>query len=432
MNGAMAQAGVTPSSLAAGGNVLIVVLDDIGIEALEAYGEGQVSAPTPNVDALAANGVLFRYAYGNPFCSPTRATLQTGRFGFRTGIGNIVTSSSWALQTSEVTLPELLRKGGRNHADAAFGKWHLGNNSVGGRYAPNRAGWSHFAGELMNSQDYFSWQKIVNGQGYQATGYLTTDQVQDAIDWIQAQDRAWLCYLAVTAAHEPLHAPPGHLHGFSLSNGAPGVGEDPLPYFHAMIEALDTELGRLFDVIDFATTHVILVGDNGSTAETIVPPFTSSQNKGSVYEGGTRVPLIVRSPIQVEPGRTVNAMVNTVDVLASVADLLWIDLEPLGLPVHDSISFVPYLKDPDQGPRRKHAFSENFKPLGLSGPYTVLKRALRDQRYKLITELGVPDELYDLLLDPYEHAPLNLAALTPEQQAAYDALQAALDALLAS
>jgi arylsulfatase A-like enzyme len=199
-----------------------------------------------------------------------------------------------------------------------------------------------------------------------------------------------------------------------------------------MIEALDTELGRLFDAIDFGTTHVILVGDNGSSDATIVPPFTPNQNKGSVYEGGTRVPLIVRSPIAVDPGRTVAAMVNTVDVLASVAELLWIDLEPLGLPVHDSISFVPYLRDPAQAPRRKHAFSESFKPLGLSGPYTVLKRALRDERYKLIAVQGAPDELYDLLLDPYEQAPLDLADLTEDQQAAYDSLRAALGALLSS
>lgn len=418
-------------SLVTGGNFLVIVLDDIGIEALAAYGEGQISAPTPNIDWLAAGGVLFRYAYGNPFCSPTRATLQTGRFGFRTGIGNLVTSSSWALQEKEVTLPDVLRKAGLWYDDAAFGKWHLGNNSVGGRWAPNRAGWWHFSGELNNSQDYFSWFKVIDGQGYQVTGYLTTDQVDDAIAWIQARDRRWLCYLAVTAAHAPLHAPPAHLHGFSLANSYPLTGEDPLPYFHAMIEALDTELGRLFDVLDFTTTHVVLVGDNGSSDATIVAPFTTSQNKGSVHEGGTRVPLIVKSPAVVGPGRVVDAMVNTVDLLASMAELLGIDLAALGLPVHDSISFGPYLVDPNQAPRRQHAFSENFKPLGY-GPFTLIKRALRDERYKLITKLGASDELYDLLLDPYEYSPLNLAALTAEEQAAYAALQQKLAELLAS
>jgi arylsulfatase A-like enzyme len=199
-----------------------------------------------------------------------------------------------------------------------------------------------------------------------------------------------------------------------------------------MIEALDTELGRLFDVLDFATTHVILVGDNGSSDATIVAPFTTVQNKGSVYEGGTRVPLIVKSPAAVGPGRGGTARVNTVDVLATVAELLEIDLAALALPTHDSISFARHLADPSQTPIRKHAFSESFKPLGLSGPYTVLKRALRDARYKLITEQGAPDELYDLLLDPYEHSPLNLAALTPGEQSAYGELHQKLDDLLAS
>jgi arylsulfatase A-like enzyme len=429
----MAQLAQAPAglSLVEGGNFLVIVLDDIGIEALSAYGEGQIPAPTPNIDALAAGGVLFRYAYGNPFCSPTRATLQTGRFGFRTGIGNLVTASSWALQTSEVTLPEVLRAAGLWYDDAAFGKWHLGNNSVGGRWAPNRAGWSHFAGELTNSQDYYSWIKVIDGQTYQMTGYLTTDQVNDAIDWIVARQRRWLCYLAATTAHAPLHAPPAQLHGFSLANSAPQAGEDPLPYFHAMIEALDTELGRLFDVLDFDTTHVVLVGDNGSSDATITAPFTASQNKGSVHEGGTRVPLIVKSPAVVGPGRVVHAMVNTVDVMATMAELLGIDLAALGMPAHDSISFAPFLVDPRQAPRRRHAFSENFKPLGY-GPYTLVKRALRDERYKLITELGASDELYDLLLDPYETAPLDLAALTGPQQAAYAALQQKLAELLAS
>jgi hypothetical protein len=127
----------------------------------------------------------------------------------------------------------------------------------------------------------------------------------------------------------------------------------------------------------------------------------------------------------------VDAMVNTVDLMASIAELSGIDLAALGLPVHDSISFAPYLVDPQQAPRRQHAFSENFKPLGY-GPYTLIKRALRDQRYKLITALGASDELYDLLLDPYEAAPLNLAALTGPQQAAYAALHQKLAALLAS
>ena len=418
-------------SPATGGSILIVVLDDIGIEALSVYGEGTKPAPTPNIDAFAQAGALFRYAYGNPFCSPTRATIQTGRYGFRTGIGNLVNASSWALQTSEVTLPEIVSMSGLVYENAAFGKWHLGNQSVGGSRAPNKAGWTHFSGELANSYDYFSWTKTIDGNSYQTTGYLTTDQIDDAREWIKQRQGSWLCYLGVTAAHTPLHAPPSHLHSFALPNSAPAAGEDPLPYFHAMIEALDTELGRLLAVVDPLQTHVILVGDNGSSDATITPPFTTAQNKGSVYEGGTRVPLIVRSPLVARPGSQVTAMVNTTDILATVAHMAGFDQKQLPLPKNDSVSLVPYLRHPDRQPLRNYAFSENFKPPGF-GPYTVDKRALRNRRYKLIVEASQPDELYDLVLDPYETSPLPLGALKPQEQAAHAELTQALAALLAS
>ena len=419
-------------ALVTGGNFLVIVLDDIGIEALAAYGEGQISAPTPQHRLAGGRRGALPLCLRQPLLladarhvadRPLRLPHRHRQPGDELVVG--------AAGRARSRCPTCCAKPASWFDDAAFGKWHLGNNSVGGRWAPNRAGWWHFSGELNNSQDYFSWLKVIDGQGYQVTGYLTTDQVDDAIAWIQARDRRWLCYLAVTAAHAPLHAPPAHLHGFSLANSYPLAGEDPLPYFHAMIEALDTELGRLFDVLDFTTTHVVLVGDNGSSDATIVAPFTASQNKGSVHEGGTRVPLIVKSPAVVGPGRVVDAMVNTVDLMASMAELLGIDLAGLGLPVHDSISFAPYLVDPDQAPRRQHAFSENFKPLGY-GPFTLIKRALRDERYKLITELGASDELYDLWLDPYEAAPLDLAALTGPQQAAYAALHQKLAELLDS
>lgn len=424
------QGPITPG-LAVGGNILIIVLDDIGIEALGAYGEGVTPAPTPNIDLLAKQGVLFRYAYANPFCSPTRATLQTGRHAFRTGIGNLVKNSGWALQLDEVTLPEMLRKGKANYRDAAFGKWHLGNASVGGRRAPNRAGWSHFSGEFANSQDYFTWSKLVNGVASTATGYLTSDQIDDARAWIKTTQTPWLCYLAVSAAHGPIHRPPQHLHSFNLPNPEPVAGEDELPYFHAMIEALDTELGRLFEAVDFSATTVLLVSDNGSSDATITPPFSTAQNKGSVYEGGTRVALIARGPAVYQPGREVTAMVNTTDVFETVADLAGVDTSTLGLPKNDSISFAPYLADPLQKPLREHAFSENFKPIGF-GPYTVLKRALRNDRYKLIVDMNAPDEFYDLLMDPYEASPLNVAALSPQQSKAYQRLHLELNELLNS
>jgi arylsulfatase A-like enzyme len=413
-----------------GGNILLVVLDDIGIEALTSYGEGQQPAPTPNLDKLAAEGVLFRYAYGNPLCSPTRATIQTGRYAFRTGIGHLVKNGTWALQTNEVTLPKMLAKAKSGYRRAAFGKWHLGNQANGHTRAPNIAGWPHFAGVLHNV-GYFTWPRVIDGVLQWTTGYITSDDVDNATNWIAKKNDPWLCYVAFTTAHLPYHAPPSHLHSFTLPNAEPAPGEDPRPYFHAMVEAMDTELGRLLQAVDLNETTVIVVGDNGSEAQVVTQPFNASQNKATVYEGGTRVPLIVRSPHVVSPGREVTAMVNTTDMFDTVAELAGVDLSTLALPKRDSVSIVPYLIRRNQRPLRDYSFSEKFKPAG-PGPHTLVHRAIRDNRYKLISFDSQPNELYDLLFDPYEATPLNLSALRPREAAAYADLQAALAALLAS
>ena len=105
-------------------NVLILLADDLGVDQVAAYGEGANPPWMPNVDALAQDGVLFRNAYGNPYCSPTRAALLTGRHAFRTGIGTYMTKpdlTGFALQPSEITLPEMVQMGPRSYATAAIG-----------------------------------------------------------------------------------------------------------------------------------------------------------------------------------------------------------------------------------------------------------------------------------------------------------------------
>ena len=171
--------------------------------------------------------------------------MQTGRYGFRTGIGDSVTTFTTALPLSEVILPRMLDLGGSGFSHAAFGKWHLSNESTGGTIAPNLLGYDHFAGVLFNfsggaRENYFTWTKVVDGSRFTTSGYLTTDTVDDAVAWIHQTPRPWFCYVAFNAAHAPLHEPPAHLHSYDLPNAEPQRGEDPRPYFRAMIEAMDT------------------------------------------------------------------------------------------------------------------------------------------------------------------------------------------------
>ncbi|MEE8507836.1 MAG: sulfatase-like hydrolase/transferase, partial [Myxococcota bacterium] len=130
-------------------NILILLIDDFGVDMVGAYEEGTEPPPTPNIDRLASRGVLFRNAWSYPNCSPTRAAIHTGRYAFRTGIGTLVRPWGYALPLRELTIPEMLTLGTKGlFSTAAIGKWHLGNESVGGPHAPNQAGYHHFAGTL--------------------------------------------------------------------------------------------------------------------------------------------------------------------------------------------------------------------------------------------------------------------------------------------
>ena len=152
---------VTPA-LAQAQNVLVLIADDLGVDGVGAYAEGAAPPPTPNLDALASRGVLFRNAWSNPSCSPSRACLFTGRYSHRTLVGAIIGTGTRGLRPSEVTLPEVLDLGESGYAHALIGKWHLGTQ-FGGPRAPNQSGWSHFSGFLLGQTNYFSWPRVVDG-----------------------------------------------------------------------------------------------------------------------------------------------------------------------------------------------------------------------------------------------------------------------------
>lgn len=436
---ALGSAEVATDTVAHPGNILLVVADDVGVDQLAAYGEGQDVPWTPTIDALASEGVLFRHAYATPYCSPTRASILTGRHPFRHGIGTyIVTNdaSAFALSPQEVTLPELLLEAPIPFATAAIGKWHLGSDQVGGPVAPNLAGFPHFAGSLGNitaPETYYAWPKVVNGTEGTSTSYATTDAVDAALAWIGQAQEPWLCYVAFHAVHTPLHEPPPGTYVVDLSTAHPHL--NPRPYYVAAAEAMDLELGRLLASLgpELDRTNVIFLGDNGSPADMVVAPIPKEQCKGTTTEGGIGVPLIVRGPAVAAPGAEVEALVQSTDLFATVAELAGVDLAS-ALPVghaHDSISLVPYLADPAMAPLRATAFAELFEPNGF-GPYDERERTLRDARYKLVVTDGAADRLYDLAVDPYEANDLLTGALSAEEQVAYDALVVELAAILGS
>jgi len=357
------------------GNVLILVADDMGVDMVGAYGIGTDLPPTPQLDALAAGGVLFANAWANPICSPTRAALQTGRYGFRTGVGQVVdcslsplTQPTDGLHDEEITLAEMVMlRAGAPYSTAAIGKWHLSTSLQGGLLGPNQQGYDHFEGIFCGfPRDYYDWIKVTNGTPSVETEYVTTNNVNSALNWIAQASEPWLCYVGFANPHVPYHTPPSNLFTVDLSGAGPPE-TDPRPYYKAQVEALDTEIGRLLGSLGstLEKTTVIFIGDNGTPNEVIQPPYTQDQGKRSLYQGGIHVPLIISGPKALTPGVS-NALVSAVDIFATVAELAGVDLHEVESPGRklDSVSLVPYLENPAAPSQRETIMAELFGPNG--------------------------------------------------------------------
>ncbi len=415
-------------------NVLVMLADDLGSQEFSAYGVipgGQ--ARTPVIRQLALGGVLFRNAWSNPICSPTRASLLTGRHPFRTGMGFAVhVASGHELPAAELTLPEALgMHPSLTYQTAAFGKWHLGADLLGA----NLAGFDHFDGALGNlgNESYYAWTRIIDGQTSTSNEYATSRTVDSAIAWIDSAVEPWVCYVAFHGSHAPWHEPPPDLYSTQTPNVEPR--EDPRPFFVAATEALDTEIGRLLAALGPSREHtnVIFISDNGTPRDVCEPLAEPLHGKISPYEAGVRVPFIVNGPIVSQPGRQVDALVQATDVFATVLSMTGMD--PVGdLPpghVTDSMDLGPYLHGRGPLPVRSHAYSELFHP-NFSVTPDVHWRLVRDQRYKLIRRLSSPDELYDLALDPDETSDLLLGSPDATIQAVHQSLLDAIDSIESS
>lgn len=443
-------------------NILLVVADDVGLENVGSYRVGDQPAPTPTIDRLARDGLLFRNAWSNPVCSATRAGIYTGRHGFRTGVGFVVTArTDHVLQRSEHTLPRVLANAG--YACGLIGKWHLGNKNNGGTYSPLWAGWSFHSGSLDSQfkwqSSYYDWTKHVNGRAVPCHGYATTINVDDALRWIGHQNQPWFCCVAFNAAHAPWHVPPRHLHSYDLDRCNPHI--DPRPFYLAAVQAMDTELGRLLDGLgsQIENTTVIFVSDNGTPGRVVGPPFAPQDKlirwgglrenvytsalkvlydahraKGTTYKAGVNVPLIVAGGRINQPGREVTGLVQSLDIFATIVDLAGVDPNALSEPGRqvDSVSLVPYMLDAGIGSLRETLYTEIF----LHRPDTRGAVAIRDQRYKLIRDhwLGeVKYELYDLQCDPWEeHDLLASGDCAAQTQAAFRRLSGEIEDLWAS
>ncbi len=428
-----------------GTNVLFILIDDVGNDKIGAYGEHPEPATTPNIDSLAAEGMLFRNAYSYNLCSPTRAAAMTGRYGQRTGVGAVLTwgFTTYDLPLREVTIPEMLDRSPFSYDSAAIGKWHLVvQTAVDPNNDPNNQGFNWFQGTLSNlvaeilndpqENDYYHWEKVENGVAEYSDVYNTTDIVDDTLAHLPQMSEPWFVYLPIHAAHGPWNAPPPDLVTVEgVDESSPDIDK-----WHATLEAADTEIGRLLDNMDPAVrarTTVVIMADNGTKTNWILEPWTKAgRGKGTMFESGINVPLIVNGPLVAQPGSESAALVHTVDVFSTVAEIACVDQETMvrddgSEVIIDGQSLIPFLLDPD-AEGRDFLYTEAFAPVGNPDHWSRDERVYLNTQYKLVEDwiTGI-DKFYEFVPGAYEEGDdLFATGLTDDQQAGYDLLKSEL------
>lgn len=416
-------------------NFVFILADDLGYSDLGCY--GSAFHETPNLDRLASEGLRFTQAYtAGAVCSPTRSSLMTGKYPVRTGITDYIPGLSsegrklqaprtkTELALEEFTLGEALRESGYQTFYA--GKWHLGGKG----FEPSDQGFDFY----VSDRDLGNY-----GQDWRFGERLTSA----ASDFLKKRDgtKPFLMYLAFHEPHTPILEYPTQIEHFRKKAESVNLPAGPLevnerhgktrivqnnPAYGSEIAGLDDWVGRVLKDLDqrglAQNTVVIFFSDNGGLSTRPMPGPTSNQplraGKGWLYEGGIRVPLIVRAPGLTKPRSTCDVPVISTDIYPTLLELAGLPLRPQQ---HvDGVSFAALLSNTAApGPRVFYWHYPHYH-----GSTWAPGSALRDGDWKLIDFLEEgQSELYNLRDDPGERQ--NLAERNPEM---HRALLSKLDA----
>lgn len=432
-----ALASCTPSPETVRPNVILIMTDDQG------YGDfGSMGNPvvrTPHLDAMAARGAQMSTFYVSPVCSPTRASVLTGRYNFRTRVIDTWNGMS-LMDPREVTIAEILRDAG--YRTGIFGKWHLGDNYP---MRPQDQGFEeslvHRGGGIGQPSDppggegkYTDAILFHRGEPVQTSGYVTDVYFDRAMTWIEethALGNPFFAYIPTNAPHDPLTDVPLDLYEsyrqedlgsdrFPQDAGHPlpdRLNEDAIARVYSMITNIDDNVGRLFDRLDALgltdNTLVIFISDNGPAGVRYVGGLRGQ--KTSVWEGGIRSPLFMHWPARLGAGRSSDAVVAHIDLLPTILDAVGLPSDGLLL---DGKSFLPLLTTEDAAwPERPIVIQAHRG----SVPQRYHNFMIREGRWKLVHASGFGREsfegdpifqLFDLGTDPFEE--FDVSAENPE------------------
>lgn len=375
-------------------NVILILTDDQGYGDLGVHGNPTIK--TPVLDQFALESAQFDRFYVSPLCAPTRASLLTGRYHLSTGTIS-VSNGLETMDAEEYTLGELFQDNG--YRTGLFGKWHNGQHYP---HHPLAQGFDEFTGFLAGHwSNYFDTELEKNGKSQTFPGYLPDVLTDETLAFIEEnQDQPFFAYLAFNTPHSPHQVPDEYFNPYK----AAGL-DDELVAVYGMISNLDHNIGRILEKLETLgleeNTLVIFLTDNGPNGNRFNAQMKGI--KGSVHEGGVRVPSFWRWPSEIDP-RLISTPAAHIDVLPTLAELL--SLKSNGRRGIDGISLATVLNGETQQVSRP-IFSHVAFPQSELGPFPGAIR--KDSMLLAFLPSGV--ELYDLKNDPDQTE--NLALQSP-------------------
>ncbi|MEQ1853407.1 MAG: sulfatase-like hydrolase/transferase [Chthoniobacteraceae bacterium] len=390
-------------------NIIVISADDLGYA--DVGFNGCKDIPTPHIDSLAKHGVRCTNGYvSHPFCSPTRAGFMTGRYQHRFGHEN---NPAWlpedpkiGLPVDQITLPQVLQKAG--YVTGAVGKWHLGAHP---QFHPNARGFTEYFGFLGGGHNYLPGMKggveynipvVRNQEPVEVKEYMTDELSREAAAFVTRHKAApFFLYLAYNAVHTPLQAPEKYLSRFSK------ITDERRRTYAAMTSAMDDGIGQVLAAVKDAgiekDTMIWFFSDNGGPPPNVAPTDNAPLrgHKGSVLEGGIRVPFAVQWRGHLPEGAVYAQPVSSLDVFATAAALAGAQTPPDRK--MDSVNILPHLLGEVKTPLHDWLHWRT----GGGATWSVRKGP-----YKLVHLGAGAEQLYDLDADIAEAK--DLAAEKPD------------------
>jgi arylsulfatase A len=367
-------------------NIILILTDDQGWG--DATSNGNSIIRTPHIALLAANGATCNHFYVNPSCAPTRGALLTGKYSHKVGAHG-VSKGYENLPTWEITVAEILRV--NDYTTGCFGKWHSGRHYD---QHPLRQGFDEFVGfRGGNLVNYFDETLERNdSRNYPTKGYITDVLTDEAISFMKRNmDKPFFCYIPYNAPHSPFQVPDKYYNYYADKGCTPALAS-----IYGMVENLDDNLGRILEFLEnnnlSENTLLIFLSDNGPG---ILDRYNGGMRgrKGSVDEGGTRVPAYFYWKGQILPGSRLDMLAAHIDLLPTLASITKSEIP--NSDQLDGINLMPFITK-----ERKSIEREIFTPkqINVDTPMDEMEYSYRTDRYRLVKRKS-QIELYDMIND---------------------------------